>query len=384
MRLASQALIYGLIERMSSTALSSPEPILPEVDLRAHTAAALDWAVVLDALSKRTATHAGSRAAMDLALPRDIETVRCTHARVAEVLALSEQALRMPLGGLVDLEPLVGQARRQSALSLEQVRDVVRGVASIDRLARWLVRRRDAVPALTLLATDLLLEPDFVTLCRDALDADGSLSAARWPELGALRDRLRELARGIRSRLEEMVRGEELADHLQDRFVTRREGRFVLPMKVSAPRSLGIVHATSNTGETVFVEPGEIVARSNRLRETEAELQRLERRILVELTAAVNGAAVALSDAHRASTELDLVQARADLGTHLEGRLHPMGSEGVMRLQSARHPVLVLRGLQVVANDLAVSVSAPCLLLTGPNTGGKTVALKTLGLAALF
>ena len=340
--------------------------------------------MVLDALAARATTLSGQRAASSLALPTDAGVVAVLHHQVSEVRALSEEAVRMPLGGLVDLQPLVAQARRESVLDLEQVVLLTGGVTALDRLARWLARRREAVPELARVAVALVLEPELVELCATAIDSDGALSAERWPELGELRGRIRELARGIRTRLEELVRGDDLADHLQDRFVTQREGRFVLPMKASSPRSLGIVHSTSNTGETVFVEPGEIVARSNRLREAEAELQRLERRILAEITTVVARSADALDAAHTASVELDLVQARADLGEQLGGRIHPMGTDGTLRLRGARHPVLVLRGVEVVANDLEVSSATPCLLLTGPNTGGKTVALKTLGLAALF
>ncbi len=370
---------------MNPTPVSTEgEPSGPKVDLHAHTVSALDWSMVLNELARHASTVAGGRAARDLVLPTDPDPIREVHERVSEVVALGQQALRMPLGGLVDLEPLVEQARRDSVLDLDQVRALAGGIAAIDRLARWLARRHEAVPGLAVLAEDLFLDSDFVQLWDEALDNEGNLSAARWPELGILRDRLRELARGIRSRLEEMVKGDELGDHLQDRFVTRRDGRFVLPMKASSPRSLGIVHATSNTGETVFVEPGEIVARSNRLRETEAELQRLERRVLGELTVSVARMADGLDAAHVAAVELDLVQARADLGERLGGRLHPMGTDGVLRLKAARHPVLVMRGINVVANDLAITSQTPCLLLTGPNTGGKTVALKTLGLAAVF
>ena len=356
----------------------------PTVDLRQHTATALDWSVVLEALARHTSTLAGQRAAEQLELSRDRDAITAVHGQVAEVVALDEMALRMPLGGLVDLAPLVDQARHDIVLDLDQVRDLVGGVLSVDRLVRWIARRRDAVPALAEVAAPMVLDPDFVTMCEEAIDTEGNLSARRWPELGVLRDRVRELAQGIRARMDELVRSEDLADHLQDRFVTQREGRFVLPMKSSAPRKLGIVHATSNTGETIFVEPGEIVARSNRLREAEGELQRLERRILAEVTTSVARVADALDAAHTVSVHIDLVQARADLGNRLGGRILPMGDAGVLRLKAARHPVLVLRGIDVVANDLALTSDAPCLLLTGPNTGGKTVALKTMGLAALF
>ena len=374
----------SMFETLPGSDVSAGLPAGPIVDLRRHTAEALDWEVVLGALSACASTLAGQASARVLVASSQLDEVETLRAQVAEILALSETAERLPLGGCVDLSDMVARASRESVLDLDEVRELVGGVAAVDRLSRWLGTRSARVPALTELAGGLSLPVEFVSLCEEAIDSDGDLSARRWPELGTLRNRVRELARGIRSRLDELVRGDELADHLQDRFVTQRGGRFVVPLKSSAPRHLGIVHATSNTGETVFLEPGEIVARSNRWRETQAELERTERRVLAEISAAVAAAGPALKRAQVASVELDLVQARGVLGERMRGRLLPCGSGGVLRLRQARHPVLVLRGIDVVPNDLALGPQHPCLVLTGPNTGGKTVALKTMGLAALF
>jgi len=368
----------------SQAAATPSSPVGPVVDLRRHTSEALDWEVVLDALSACASTLAGQAAARCLVPASELDTVQGLHAQVGEVLELGQTAERLPLGGLVDLTEMVQRASRESVLDLDEVRELVGGISAVVRLWRWLQARQERVPTLAELALELSLPDEFVRLCAEAIDADGELSARRWPELGVLRNRVKELARGIRARLDELVRGDELADHLQDRFVTQRDGRFVVPLKSSAPRHLGIVHATSNTGETVFVEPGEIVARSNRWRETQAELERAERRILGEITAAVAAASDALRRAQRTSVLLDLVQARGVLGERLKGRLLELGTGGVLRLRRARHPVLVLRGIDVVPNDLDLGPRTPCLVLTGPNTGGKTVALKTMGLAALF
>lgn len=297
---------------------------------------------------------------------------------------LAERAEVMPFGGIVALSPLAERAARDAVLELEDIHELVGGVLGIHRLHQWLAKRADDVPTLANVGAPLCLSEDFVDLCSEALDEFGELSAVRWPELGRLRTTIRDMGRAIRARMEELIRGDELADHLQDRFVTERDGRFVVPLKASSPRNLGIVHATSNTGETVFVEPGEIVARSNRLRESQAELERLERRVLAEISTVVAREATAIAEAEAATVHLDLLHARQRLGERLHGRLPEVGSGGVLRLRAARHPALVLRGVNVVPNDLSLDSQHPCLLLTGPNTGGKTVALKTLGLAALF
>ena len=172
---------------------------------------------------------------------------------------------------------------------------------------------------------------------------------------------------------------------LQDYYITEREGRFVLPVRAGAPRKgLGIVHGTSQSGETLFVEPAEVVAKSNEIRETESAIQREIRRILVLLSGKIGGQATPLQEGLKAATSVDLAVARAGLGQCWNGCIPSCGDEGEVLLLEARHPVLVLRGIDVVPNDLRLNRAQPALVLSGPNTGGKTVALKTVGLCAML
>ena len=355
------------------------------MDLFARTLDALDWGAVLAALAGHARTERGRRACAATALAETGEEARRLLAEVAEVWRLEdEEGATIPVGGVGDVAALVERAGRGVPLDGGELRDVGAALAALDRLQRWLAGRAEEAPHLWARAERIAVDAGLLDTLRRAFDETGALSGEAWPELADLRERLAGLRASIRRTLDELVRGDALAHALRDRYVTERNGRFVLPIKAGARRGIGIVHGASQTGETVFVEPAAVVEPTNEAREVEAAIEREERRILAELSAEVGAFADEILTSLAAAERIDHAVARAGLGAAWKGVLPAVGDGGVLRLRAARHPVLVLRGVAVVPNDLAVDARRPGLVLTGPNTGGKTVALKTMGLAALL
>lgn len=352
--------------------------------LRARTLRALDWPVVLRHLAHHAQTVRGKEAAESLRLAPDRETVVRLYAVLAELRLLEDGEEAVPVGPVTDIRAPVARARQASALEGLELRDIGSCLLSLDTLRRWLDRHADVAPALHAEAAALQVDPILLEELVYAFESDGSLSGIRFPVLADLRDRIEGSRTALRQLLGELVSGDRFGDMLQDRFVTERNGRFVIPVKPSYARSIGIVHAASQSGETLFVEPAEVVERTNKLKELEQALEREERKILVDLTRRVAVEVDAIETSLAVAEALDLFVARHGLGKQLRGVLPTVGSGGVIRLIQARHPVLELRGVDVVANDLGVDSQARGLVISGPNTGGKTVALKTLGLAALF
>ncbi|MEQ1565938.1 MAG: Smr/MutS family protein [Myxococcota bacterium] len=157
----------------------------------------------------------------------------------------------------------------------------------------------------------------------------------------------------------------------------------MLPIKSHAKRwDLGIVHDTSGTGKTVFVEPHAVIELNNRLRLAEGRLREAEHAILTSLSRELGTEAEAVGEAMGAAVEIDVAVSRAGLARRLSARRPVVGDSGRIAITAGRHPVLVLRGVDVVANDLELGATRPVLVLSGPNAGGKTVALKTIGLCA--
>lgn len=349
-----------------------------------HTLSALDWPVVLDALARHARTMRGARAARRPDLAADLEAVTARYAAVAEVRLLELTGERVPVGAVSDVEELLDRAGRGSTLEGEELRLVGSCLLALRQLRRWLEEREEDLPKLRILALPIDVDPELSDTLRRSFDDEGRLSEREYPELGALRRQAEQLRSRIQRTLDDIIKGDDLGDALQDRYITQRDGRFVIPVRADRRRGLGIVHGRSQSGETVFVEPAAVVELHNELAEAESELHRETSRILGVLTRMVGRFRVPLVGALQAAEEIDLVVARAGLGKELRAVIPKVDSQGVLDLRQARHPVLELGGVDVIANDLRVDGDSPGLILSGPNTGGKTVALKTMGLAALM
>jgi DNA mismatch repair protein MutS2 len=317
-------------------------------------------------------------------LAPDAALARAAFAQVAEVRKLANRNDHSPVGAVTDIGSLIERAGSGSVLECPELVDVSYGLRALVELKRWHFDRSQDAPLLWGLAEPVEIEPELLALLEKSFDATGQLSGETYTQLGELRRRVRSLKDRIRSSLEEILRGKEFNEILQERLVTERNGRFVVPVKASFRKGLGIVHDRSRTGETVYVEPAAVVELHNELGEAENELQLEEHRILSMLSRQLGRCAKPLFKSLEAAIRLDLAVARSNLGDSIKGTIPIIGEEGVILLVAGRHPVLALRGIEVVPNDLRLNSMHPALILTGPNTGGKTVALKLLGLAALM
>ena len=354
------------------------------MDLDSRTLETLDWTAVLVALTRHCRTLRGARRAAQLPLVSTREAAIKLQAAVREVITL-EQDDRMPTAAILDIDQHLPAAAAGRVLEGHELLAIGRCMVALESLRMWVVDRAEDAPELTRLAEPISVDPELMDRLITSFDERGELSSRRYPELGELRTRIRNDHTRIQQTLERLIKGDELADALQDRYVTQRGNRYVVPIRADRRRkNQGIVHDTSGSGETVFVEPAEVVELNNHLRLAEAELRRAEARILQALSALVGHFVPDIEESLAAAVELDLAGARKGLGEALQATLPTIGSDGVIALKQARHPVLQLRGVEVVANDLELNGTTRGLILSGPNTGGKTVALKTLGLAALF
>ena len=225
---------------------------------------------------------------------------------------------------------------------------------------------------------------------RHALDDDGTLRDEASPVLRRLRARLRELRRDLVKRLEGYFQQPGADALFQERYVTVRHGRYVLPVLAGAKGRLrGIVHDRSQSGATIFVEPEAVVEDNNQLvdlaRDEDAEVLR----VLAALTDAVREALPELARLVEGIGEADLIFARAELAERMAATEPAVGEARVVEVRDARHPLLLAQawnqpGRTVVPVDLLLDAERPLLVITGPNAGGKTVALKTLGLLAMM
>lgn len=353
----------------------------------------LGWASIQQALAERCAGDAAAELALDLGFLADVASIESRRADIvalAELIAIDEPP---PVRGYRDVREAVTRARKQDVLdpaSLIAIRQTLEVAA---RVREWLGGRGSRIAGLASIAQTITPLPALANELRRAFDPYGELADSASPELGRLRRRVQSLRTGILERLERIVRSPRFEGILQDEYVTIREERYVVPVRAGERGDFpGIVHGQSNSGQTLFVEPQELITANNEFRLAQMEVENEIRRVLTALTRLVERHADAVAQNLVAMTLVDLTSAAARLTVELRmsaPRLHAPKPGAALRLHRARHPILALRGLgeggfDVVPNDIELTPGAHLLVVSGPNTGGKTVTLKTLGLFALM
>jgi DNA mismatch repair protein MutS2 len=220
---------------------------------------------------------------------------------------------------------------------------------------------------------------------RRKIDPSGDVVDDASPELRSIRDRLRKQRSRLRGTLESYIRGKDTAKYLQQQIVTDRNGRYVLVVRSEHRSAIpGIVHGSSASGASLFLEPLSTVEINNDIVALEQQEAEEVRRILLELTDRFRRRGDELERTVEAATALDVLQARARYSLSIDGIEPVLAKDGRLELRAARHPLLLAQRVDVVPVDVLVIPPTSVLVITGPNTGGKTVALKTAGLLPLM
>ncbi|MBA2275891.1 MAG: endonuclease MutS2, partial [Chloroflexi bacterium] len=284
------------------------------------------------------------------------------------------------VGGARDIGPAVERAARSGRLEASELLDITATLIAAGRLQDALREERRAL--LHELARAIAPLPALRNRLESSLDPGGELLDSASPALGGLRRAVRVAYERLRSRLEDLVHRSEMGSALQEPIITLRNGRYVVPVRSDARgRVKGIVHDQSGSGQTLFVEPLVAVQLGNVWREAQLTTQAEEDRILDELSALVGSQAGPLRETLDALARFDLWAAKARLAAEMDATRAETTDRVEVELAAARHPGLTGR---VVPIDLHLGREYTALVITGPNTGGKTVALRTLGLLSLM
>lgn len=364
------------VKRMNASSLSE------------QAALVLEWPRLLEVLAGHAHSPMGAERCRTLPLETTLEAGMTRLRETAEMVAMRESADPFPSIMFPDLRGVFGRGAKGAILESYELRDVSIVIGIFCDVIRYLSRQRDTAPMLWEVVSLLSETAEFRQLKETidrGIDADGNMKESATPELRRVSQQAHGLKQQMRRRLEAILVSSRYADVLQERYFDQREGRYVVPLKADMRSKIpGIVHDVSSSGATVFVEPRELVELNNAIKVAELEVTREIRRILQELSGAVSGQAEVLSSALEALAELDCMAAKAALSQQIKGRPVSLNPRGRIALRQARHPLLVLAKDQVIANDLILDETTHVLIISGPNTGGKTVTLKILGLFALM
>jgi DNA mismatch repair protein MutS2 len=347
-----------------------------------RTLRVLEYDKVIALLAQCAVSEPGRALVRALEPATDHRTVCERLAETSEARRAVEMGQQAPLGGLRDIAPHVAQACSRGLLEppdLLQVGDFLRCVG---RLRAFLAALGDAARGLSAMATDLVpLEALEAAIGRCVTD-DGGIRRSATAELSRLNDKADRLERQLRAQLEATLRREAERGTLQEPVIVFRAGRLCLPVQVGQQaRFGGIVHDRSDSGATVFMEPADALGLGNMLRTTQLEIAAEVERVLRDLSGQVAGAREALLDDLATMAQVDFVLAKGKLSRSMRACEPAIVDGASVRLLGVRHPLV---GEAAVPIDIWVGEGFRTLVITGPNTGGKTVTLKSVGLLSLM
>ncbi len=377
----------------------------------------LEFDKILARLANYTSFSAGRELALALRPSTDFDEVRRRLRETTEARDLLDHKGGVTVGGAHDVRPLAKRAAMGAVLTAQELLDVRDTLASGRSLRRTITRGAELWPLLARTAGGIEECDNLVAAIEGCINDHGEVVDSASPALASIRRELRITQDRLRARLERLIASPDIRQFLQEPIITQREGRYVIPLKAEFKgRIPGLIHDTSASGATLFIEPLAVVELGNRYRELQLEEQHEIERILRELSAQVAAKADAITRTVEALARLDLALAKAKYSEAIRG-VEPVllketrtgkepqvtkGAEGTgvilehsvsspelpgvarssLKFLQARHPLLPPE--IVVPIDIHVGEEFRVLVITGPNTGGKTVALKTTGLLTLM
>lgn len=353
-----------------------------------HARRVLEFDRVLDRLAHFCETEPAAVLARDLEPSSKADVVWRELGRTQQAHALLADAAPPSLRSVKDLRQAAKRAQKGGALGgveLAQMGDLLSGLR---QLRQFLQTRRETHPLLWIHAEGLPIIQKLESAITDSIDGGGEVRDSASQALGTLRQRKRALHNKLIERIQQYT--SKHRDLLSDAVYTVRDGRYVVPVKSEHKSKIrGIVHDTSSSGQTVYIEPEDVLQIGNQLREAEAGEKDEVAKVLARLSIFVGDHAGEIVTGIEEGAELDLLFAKAKLAYDLKAcqpmpRTANAGHSAGISLEAGRHPLLEWQGVPVIPLELEVGFAARGLLITGPNTGGKTVAIKSVGLLALM
>ena len=285
--------------------------------------------------------------------------------------------------GMKNVTNPLRRAQAGGGLGLRELLDIGATLRTIRGLTQWWGKSGNVTTALSprfeVLAPNKYLEEKIFTCIVNEEEVADNAS----PALASIRRKIRAASQRVRDQLDKLIHSQAHQKHLQESIVTQRGGRYVVPVKAEFRGEVpGLVHDTSASGATVFVEPMSVVEANNEIRVLRSDEQDEIARILLELSGEAGSFADSIIESYHYAVELDLIFAKAQVAYKMKAVVPQVGEDGKIALHAARHPLIAKE--KVVPTDITLGVEFDTLIITGPNTGGKTVALKTIGLLTLM
>ena len=359
--------------------------------IQSETLGLLEWHRLCQHLSTFAATKLGAVAAAQLKIPASKQESIDLLAQTKEVYAIENSlASGLSFQGIEDIGAALERAELGGMLSEGELLAIATTLAGMRRLRRT-IENFEEKPVLKSLVAEVRTYPEIEQEIHHCIDDDGKVADRASAKLGDIRRKIKSLREKIYSYLQRIV--QKNLGSIQEQVITQRGDRFVIPVKAPQKDTIpGIIHDTSSTGATLYIEPNSVVQLGNQLRQYQRQGQREIEAILQALSEKIAEIQIDLEKLLIAATTIDLATAKARYSLWIEGncpRFIDRDAEEYITLRQLRHPLLIWQqkheqGLEVIAIDVQIKPQIKVVAITGPNTGGKTVTLKTIGLAALM
>lgn len=354
-----------------------------QIDWDSHTLTVLEFPLVRAMWAEQTDTPIGYERVMERTLSADLELVQ---VRLQETTEATQLLMKEPPPGMSsckEVRPLISKAQKGGVLAGVEFRELLDAVRTIRLYKEYLQPREERYPRLAHHAQQMQAFKSLEQAIESCIAPGGEILDEASESLAQIRSEQRKLQKRIADQLQSMLSSHRWREILQEPIYTIRSGRYCLPVRSEyKARVKGIVHDSSMSGATVYIEPEELVQLGNRTRELESHEQEEIERILYGLSRGVEAEAEPLMNSVTVLSELDAIIAAGRLGLDMDACEPEINCEGVWRLRHARHPLL--DPATVVPVDVEIGREFQAVLITGPNTGGKTVTLKTTGLLTLM
>ncbi len=343
----------------------------------------LEYQKIIDMLAEQCSSRMTMEEVRRLLPSSDARKVSAELDKTEEAVTVLLKKGMPPLGNFYDIAGLAHLAAKDGLLTMKQLLEVAYNLNSARRSKDFLQSDLPELPYIDNLAMAISSEKYLEEEIQNCILSEDEMADSASPELYRLRKAILRQNESIRSKIQQIVGSAENQTFLQDALVTLRDGRYVIPVKQEhRARVPGIIHDQSGSGATLFIEPQAIVNMNNELRELELKEREEVQRILKELSGQVGDREAQIRANQDILFKLDLVFAKARLACDMNASKPEISRDGVLELRRARHPLIDPK--KVVPISIGLGESYRTLVITGPNTGGKTVTLKTVGLLSLM
>ena len=340
---------------------------------------AIELDKVLSMVAERACNDDAKEAILNLRPESNLQLVADLLKKTEDAYILLAKFGGPSFGGLKNVSNALARAKAGAMLTMKELLDIGSTVRAVRNLRDWRDGSGQEPLSIDIYFSSLMPNKFLEEKIFSAILSEDEMSDNASPELASIRRKIKNQENAVREKLEKIIRSQNLKNVLQDAIITQRNGRYVVPVKSEHRATVsGLVHDTSSTGATVFVEPAGVVEANNEIRVLKGkETQEIER-ILYELSSLAGSFFDEIKGSYECAIEINVIFSKAQLAYKMNATMPKLNAKGVISLNKARHPLIDPKS--VVATDIRLGKEFDTLVITGPNTGGKTVAIKTLGL----